>query len=177
MPACGSESKKTNEPKKSQLPKEGYQLSFFQMDDPVLSQVRDEIVNLDVNNLTPIEALNKLNEIKKIADEGLRFILCSCMLGFGGICVCMQTFSVTAGLNCNNYIIGKAFQTLVSCILSSATAVLLFNSRCSTILPILLFSLITISLFVLIKTKKVVAIRGKMLYNTKKRRGLLCGIN
>ena len=44
----------------------GYQLNFFQLDDPVLSQVRDEIKNLDVNNLTPIEALNKLNEIKKI---------------------------------------------------------------------------------------------------------------
>jgi DNA mismatch repair protein MutS len=46
--------------------REGYQLSFFQLDDPVLSQVRDEINNLDVNNLTPIEALNKLNEIKRI---------------------------------------------------------------------------------------------------------------
>ena len=46
--------------------REGYQLSFFQLDDPVLSQVRDEILNLDVNNLTPLEALNKLNEIKKI---------------------------------------------------------------------------------------------------------------
>lgn len=46
--------------------REGYQLSFFQLDDPVLSQVRDEIINLDVNNLTPIEALNKLNDIKKI---------------------------------------------------------------------------------------------------------------
>lgn len=46
--------------------REGYQLSFFQLDDPILSQVRDEIINLDVNNLTPIEALNKLNEIKKI---------------------------------------------------------------------------------------------------------------
>ncbi len=45
---------------------EGFQLSFFQLDDPVLSQVRDEIINLDVNNLTPIEALNKLNEIKRI---------------------------------------------------------------------------------------------------------------
>lgn len=44
----------------------GYQLSFFQLDDPVLSQIRDEIQHLDVNNLTPIEALNKLNEIKKI---------------------------------------------------------------------------------------------------------------
>lgn len=46
--------------------REGYQLSFFQLDDPILCQVRDEILNLDVNNLTPIEALNKLNEIKKI---------------------------------------------------------------------------------------------------------------
>ncbi len=42
----------------------GYQLSLFQLDDPVLSQVRDEIVNLDVNSLTPLEALNKLNAIK-----------------------------------------------------------------------------------------------------------------
>ena len=46
--------------------REGFQLSFFQLDDPVLSQVRDEIINLDVNNLTPVDALNKLNEIKKI---------------------------------------------------------------------------------------------------------------
>ncbi len=46
--------------------REGVQLSFFQLDDPVLSQVRDEILNLDVNNLTPVEALNKLNDIKKI---------------------------------------------------------------------------------------------------------------
>jgi len=45
---------------------EGYQLNLFQLDDPVLSQVRDEIKNLDVNNLTPMEALNKLNDIKKI---------------------------------------------------------------------------------------------------------------
>ena len=46
--------------------RDGMQLSFFQLDDPVLCQVRDEILNLDVNNLTPLEALNKLNEIKKI---------------------------------------------------------------------------------------------------------------
>ena len=45
---------------------DGYQLSFFQLDDPVLSQVRDEIRDLDVDNLTPIEALNKLNDIKRI---------------------------------------------------------------------------------------------------------------
>ena len=44
----------------------GVQLSFFQLDDPVLSQVRDEILNTDINNLTPMEALNKLNDIKSI---------------------------------------------------------------------------------------------------------------
>ncbi len=45
---------------------DGYQLSFFQLDDPVLSQIRDELLHLDVNNLTPLEALNKLNDIKRI---------------------------------------------------------------------------------------------------------------
>jgi DNA mismatch repair protein MutS len=46
--------------------REGLQLSFFQLDDPVLEQIRDEIRGLNINNLTPLEALNKLNEIKKI---------------------------------------------------------------------------------------------------------------
>ena len=44
----------------------GTQMSFFQLDDPVLSQIRDEILGLDLNNLTPIECLNKLSEIRKI---------------------------------------------------------------------------------------------------------------
>ena len=42
------------------------QLSFFQLDDPVLEQIREEILKTDINNLTPVEALNKLNEIKKL---------------------------------------------------------------------------------------------------------------
>ncbi|MBR6203417.1 MAG: DNA mismatch repair protein MutS, partial [Bacteroidaceae bacterium] len=46
--------------------KSGVQLSFFQLDDPVLCQIRDEIMNLDINSLTPLEALNKLNDIKRI---------------------------------------------------------------------------------------------------------------
>jgi DNA mismatch repair protein MutS len=46
--------------------REGMQLNFFQLDDPVLTQIRDEILGLDINNLTPVDALNKLNEIKKI---------------------------------------------------------------------------------------------------------------
>ena len=46
--------------------REGIQLSFSQLEDPVLMQIRDEIAGLDINSLTPLEALNKLNEIKKI---------------------------------------------------------------------------------------------------------------
>lgn len=47
--------------------REGYQLSFFQLEDPVLKQIRDQIKNLDINNLTPIEALNRLNDIKRLS--------------------------------------------------------------------------------------------------------------
>ncbi|NVO11784.1 MAG: DNA mismatch repair protein MutS [Bacteroidales bacterium] len=47
--------------------REGYQLSFFQLEDPVLKQIRDQIKSLDINNLTPVDALNKLNEIKRIS--------------------------------------------------------------------------------------------------------------
>ena len=56
----------------------GMQLSFFQLDDPVLCQIRDEILNLDVNNLTPLEALNKLNDIKRlvISCPSFTFFLC-----------------------------------------------------------------------------------------------------
>jgi DNA mismatch repair protein MutS len=47
--------------------REGMQMSFFQLDDPILKQIRDQIAGLDINNLTPVEALNKLNEIKKLS--------------------------------------------------------------------------------------------------------------
>jgi DNA mismatch repair protein MutS len=46
--------------------REGVQLSFFQLDDPVLCQIRDELLNIDINNLTPMEALNKLDHIKRL---------------------------------------------------------------------------------------------------------------
>lgn len=62
-----AESKKNTKKKAAKTASDGaYQMSFFQLDDPVLSQVRDEIKNIDINNLTPIEALNKLHEIKRI---------------------------------------------------------------------------------------------------------------
>ena len=49
--------------------REGYQLNIFQLDDPVLSQIRDELLGIEINNLTPIEALNKLNDIKKYLEK------------------------------------------------------------------------------------------------------------
>jgi DNA mismatch repair protein MutS len=49
--------------------REGMQLSFFQLDDPVLMQIRDQVAKLDINNLTPVEALNILNEIKKLTGK------------------------------------------------------------------------------------------------------------
>ena len=60
-----NEVKTNNEELKAKGKKNGVQLSFFQLDDPVLEQIRDEIKDLDINTLTPIEALMKLNEIKK----------------------------------------------------------------------------------------------------------------
>ncbi len=67
----GSQTDNTNKKKAKPVKemaknRDGYQLSFFQLDDPVLSKVRDEIIDLDVNNLTPMEALNKLNDIQKL---------------------------------------------------------------------------------------------------------------
>lgn len=66
LSATATTEKKTGKKMISASRQDGLQLSFFQLDDPVLCQIRDEILHLDVNNLTPLEALNKLNEIKKI---------------------------------------------------------------------------------------------------------------
>lgn len=63
----GQKGQSLSKPVKNMIEKrEGYQTSIFQLEDPVLIQVRDEIKNMDINNLTPVEALNKLNEIKRI---------------------------------------------------------------------------------------------------------------
>ena len=65
----GSETVSLNGKKMSETQQkkdDGMQLSFFQLDDPVLCQIRDEILGLDINHLTPVEALNKLSDIKKI---------------------------------------------------------------------------------------------------------------
>lgn len=65
-----------------------------------------------------LELTNGCCELGQISDVKLRFLLCSCMLSFGGICVLMQTASVTKGLSLRNYILGKGIQTLFSLLLS-----------------------------------------------------------
>jgi DNA mismatch repair protein MutS len=57
-------------PGKTGKGKDAMQLSFFQLDDPVLEQIKEEILKTDINNLTPVEALNKLNEIRKLLGKG-----------------------------------------------------------------------------------------------------------
>ncbi|MCQ2974742.1 MAG: DNA mismatch repair protein MutS [Bacteroidales bacterium] len=64
--STSSQVKGTSQSKQKEKTADGYQLSFFNLEDPVLMQIRDEIRKIDINSLTPIEALNKLNEIKKI---------------------------------------------------------------------------------------------------------------
>ena len=59
-------SRRNTEPEVKSQNQSGIQLSFFQLEDPVLKDIRDQIKNLDIDNLTPIEALNKLNDIKRI---------------------------------------------------------------------------------------------------------------
>jgi DNA mismatch repair protein MutS len=59
-------SKEKNAKNIKTAPKEEYQLSIFQLDDPVLQSIKEELINIDINTLTPVEALMKLNEIKKM---------------------------------------------------------------------------------------------------------------
>jgi len=66
LEATGGE-KNLSRPNDLGAKREGLQMSFFQLEDPVLKQIRDQIINTDINNLTPLEALNKLNEIKKLS--------------------------------------------------------------------------------------------------------------
>jgi DNA mismatch repair protein MutS len=61
--------RKASAKKGTKSDEDGMQLSFFQLDDPVLEQIRDEITGIDVNSLTPVEALMKLNEIKKLTGK------------------------------------------------------------------------------------------------------------
>ena len=75
-----------------------------------------------------LELSNGILQLNNISSEAIRYILCSAYLGFGGICVYMQTYSITEDLHCGCYLYGKFMQTLISIILASTIAIFLFHS-------------------------------------------------
>lgn len=85
-----------------------------------------------------LELSNGCVALTAVREESIRFILCSTMLAFGGVCVWMQTTSVTAGLSTAWYIPGKLLQAGISCGISSALSLLLFPGEQSTLSPILI---------------------------------------
>ena len=98
----------------------------------------------------------------------MRFMLASVTLAFGGLCVVMQTYSVTGELGVGSYLKGKVLQVLFSAIISSLVGYLLFSSDSKAIISKSLSSsllLFTIFLVYFYRRKKVVAFRGRMLYN------------
>ncbi|MBQ2893316.1 MAG: hypothetical protein IJE24_04195 [Oscillospiraceae bacterium] len=100
-----------------------------------------------------LELSNGCCDLQRINNEGLRFVLCSAMLAFGGMCVCMQTASVTDGLNLKQYYIGKVLQTLLCVLLSSILAAK------SVGFPVLLWIVLLI----------VIAVTVKFLHKKQKR--------
>lgn len=114
-----------------------------------------------------LDLTNGCISLYNLSNEGAKFILCSCLLSFGGICVAMQTVSVTKSLGIGYYFPGKLSQMILSMIFSSVFQCLLFSAeqRISVSwLPLII--LLTGLIYVLrIHTKKVVAIPGQMVYN------------
>ena len=104
-----------------------------------------------------LELSNGCIMLQRIPDEGIRFILASPILAFGGLCVAMQTSSVTQELNCGNYFPGKVLQTLLSLLLSLFLYPLLFqNSYLAIRTPLIMIIIFVISIFIFtIKRKKL----------------------
>lgn len=103
-----------------------------------------------------------------VSSESMRFVLCSCLLAFGGICVWMQTVSVTEELGTGAYLPGKLLHTLISYLLSTAMATVLFPDERSVVSPIPLLLCCAAIPAIILSIKKVVAINKKMLYNDEK---------
>lgn len=96
-----------------------------------------------------LELSNGCCDLSKLPGQGLRFILCACFLGFGGLCVAMQTVSVTRSLGTGAYFPGKGLQCLFSFLLASITQYLLFpaEERAGIPLPLLVVTLFICCLF------------------------------
>lgn len=118
-----------------------------------------------------LELTNGCVLLQEVSCAGTRFILAAVMLSFGGICVAMQTLSVTEGLGSGWYLPGKLLQTVFSLILSSWTQMFLFNSENSveiSVTSLFLLAVITALGIYSSTNKKVVAFGRKVLYNSIK---------
>lgn len=118
-----------------------------------------------------LELTNGCVLLKEISQEGLRLILCSAFLSFGGVCVLLQTISVSYGLGCNTYINGKILQSIISFLLSYIIQfALLPQTECATITPVpILLSVTTVVILSRrITIKKSMEIMHHMMYNKEK---------
>ena len=126
--------------------------------------------NIQIITAGLVELSNGCVQLSKLPQEGLRFLFASVLLGAGGLCVAMQTCSVTQGLGMGVYFPGKVLQTLFSAVVSYILQPLLFSQEQRVILPVsvfVLFPLIAVFVFTFFFfRKKVVAFSGRMLYNT-----------
>lgn len=116
-----------------------------------------------------VELSNGCILLQQVQNEGARFILASAMLAFGGFCVAMQTISVTANLGTEYYFPGKLLQMLISVTIGCIIQPLLFQNGDIIYISniyLLILMIITATTVYLLRRKKVVAIGGRMLYNT-----------
>ena len=117
-----------------------------------------------------LELSNGCYNLSTVPLEAYRFLILSSILAFGGICVTMQTYSVTKGLSLRMYLVGKATQTLLSIILSFLIIEILYKDFVSQIffIPVVLSTLLLLLIFFLIIFKKTVAIPAFLQYNVRK---------
>ena len=108
--------------------------------------------NLQITFAGILEIVNGCTKLREIPSEGLRFILCSSFLAFGGLCVALQTATITAELGCKAYLKGKLLQCYISILCSCAIQAIIFNSeqriRIPLIMPIISILLLLLTLYI-----------------------------
>lgn len=110
-----------------------------------------------------LELANGCCELTGISQESTRFIICSALLAFGGLCVCMQTVSATDGLGLGLYLPGKLLQTGISVLLAATVSPILYER--SAISPVLILPIILVTAIIYLVVKKSVAFPQEMVYN------------
>ncbi len=127
---------------------------------------------LQICLISVLELANGCNEMYSVVNQGMRFVLCSGILAFGGICVLMQTHSVTADLGWGMYFPGKIMQTVISVLLATFVQRFLFSEadQCPISIGIyVIMLLIGLAIFTALLLKKiVVAFFGRLMYNNRK---------